>query len=179
MESIIFVSIGVLLFLVFLFSISIIHIRTIRDAINLKWYNLVEKLQYRQDLIPNLIETLRGNVPEDEIKKHGKLINDTINIRARAARNSNAGASKVVVEHDLSRHITQIFNLGAKYNNFGRSTNYLELKKDFSDLRKKIEKRTNDYNEIVRKHNKEIQYTYNLLPSKLMRYGKKKIFEFE
>lgn len=179
MENIIFFIIGLLLILIFLASISIIHMRTIRDDINIRWYNLVEKLQYRQDLVPNLIETLRSYMPEKEITNHAKLINNTIDIRARATRNSNPGASKVVVEHDLSRHILQLMNMGAKYNEVGRSTNYLELKKDFADLNKKIEARTNKYNERVRIHNEQLARPYNYIPAKLMRYGKKYIFEFE
>lgn len=153
--------------------------RTIRDDINLRWYNIVEKLQYRQDLIPNLIETVRLYLKEDELGEHEKLINQTIEIRSRAARNVDPGAPKVVVEHDLSRHIKQLINLGGKYNNLGRSTNYLELNKDFDDLNKNINEMAIKYNEKVRNHNLELSRFYNYIPAKLMNYSKKTIFEFE
>lgn len=179
MENIIFVLTGVLLLLIFVLSLSVIHLRSIRDDINIRWYNISEKLQYRQDMIPNLIETARLKIPQDELKKHKELIDDTIEIRKKAARNTDTDSQKITVEHNLSQHISQIFNLGAKYNEFGRYINYLELQKDFAELRKNIQKMTNEYNKKVRSHNAEIKKIYNYIPAKLMKYGKKTIFEFE
>lgn len=173
-----FILIGLVLLLVFFFSLAVVGIRTVRDDINLRWYNLVEKLQYRQDLVPNLIETLRTCVPESEISKHKELVDKIIEVRARAARNVEPGSSKIVVEKNLGEQIIRIMNLGPNYNDFGRSTNYLELKKDFADLDKKIKKMTDEYNEKVKHHNLKINRFYNFIPAKLMNYGKKEIFEF-
>lgn len=174
MENIIFISIGIGIVLIFLGSISIVHLRTIRDEINTRWYNLADKLQYRQDLIPNLIETIKIYTTE-----HEKIIEQAIQIRVRAGKNVKPGADKIIVEHDLSSHINQLLDLALGNPGLAQDTNYLELKKELKDIRKELDEISNEYNKKVRNHNRSIKKIYNVIPALLMRYSKKKIFEFE
>ena len=134
MENTIFLILAIAIILVFVMSIAIIHIRALRDDVNIKWYNLVDTLQYRQDLIPNLIETIRRNLKEDDLSKASNLINQTIEIRSRAAKNSESGSKKIVVEHDISRHIKDLMALEKVSEELARDTNFLELKKEFANL---------------------------------------------
>jgi LemA protein len=175
--NITFIFIGIFVLLIFFIIFSIIHIRSLRDELNFKWYNLNDLLQYRQDLIPNLIETVRLFVPKSKLDED--LIKKIIEIRARAGKNVKPGAAKIVIEHDLSRHIEKLFKLGIIYKELGTSTNFLELKKEFKDLREKIEKSSNEYNEAVRRHNIILRKIYNKIPALIMRYKEKFIFEFE
>lgn len=177
MENIIFIIIGVLILAIFAFSISIIHMRTLRDEINIRWYNLVDKLQYRQDLLPLLIETMNGFLnKEDNFKEKTKLI---IEVRARAGKNTKPGMEKMVVEHDLSRKITELIKLGDTHGELRHNTIYLEVKKELIEIRKEIEKLSSDYNNRVRKHNHILHRPYNVIPALALRYDKKQIFEFE
>lgn len=179
MLNTIFLIFGIVILLIFLLSIVIIHIRSLRDDINTRWYNIADKLQYRQDLLPNLIETIRLFIPKEELIKHEEFINKTIEIRSRAEKNTNPGAKKIVVEHDLSNHVNQLIKIAKQNNDLRRSTNFLELKKELSDIGDEIEKLTSDYNQKVRHHNDVIKRPYNVLPALIMRYKKKTIFEFE
>ena len=179
MGDIIFVSIGLGVILIFLGSLSIIRIRTIRDEINTRWYNLADKLQYRQDLIPNLIETIKRYIPEDKKVKYEKIIQKAIEVRAKAGKNVKPGVEKVIVEHDLSTGINQLLDLSLENPELRKDTNFLELKKELKDIREEIEEMSNEYNKKVREHNRIIGKIYNLIPALLMRYSKKKIFEFE
>lgn len=177
MDNIIFILIGVVILAVFVFSISVIHMRTIRDEINIRWYNLVDKLQYRQDLLPLLVETMRRYLGDDEkFKEKIKLL---IDVRARAAKNIKPGMEKIVVEHDLSRKVAELIKLGETNEKLRLDTIYLEVKKELSDIRGEIEKLSNDYNNRVRKHNNIIHRPYNVVPALALKYNKKQIFEFE
>ncbi|MFC1600327.1 LemA family protein [Patescibacteria group bacterium] len=176
MENIIFVVIGVLVLAIFAFSISVIHIRTLRDEINIRWYNLVDKLQYRQDLLPLLIETMRKHINDDKFKEKVRLL---IEVRARAGKNTKSGMEKMVVEHDLSRKIADLIKIGDSQEDLRHDTIYLEVKKEILDMRADIEKLSSDYNNRVRKHNNVLHRPYNVVPALALRYKKKLIFEFE
>lgn len=178
MQNIIFISIGIVVALVFFFSISVIHLRSQRDIINNKWYNLNDKLQYRQDLMPLLIELVRKNAGEKAMEFE-KLVEQTVAVRARAAKNSKPGIEKVVVEHDLSRHLKEIMQFCELHNVVRINTSYLDIKKELIDLKEELEKISKDYNDVVRHHNNVIGRPYNLLSAALLGYKKKKIFEFE
>ncbi len=176
-ENIIFIVIGVIILAIFAFSLSVIHIRTLRDEINIRWYNLVDKLQYRQDLLPLLIETMRGFISDnDEFKNKVNLL---IDVRARAGKNTKSGMKKMVVEHDLSRKIAELIKLGDINGDLRRNTIYLELKKDINDMRADIEKLSSDFNTRVRKHNNVLHRPYNIVPALALSYKRKQIFEFE
>ncbi|MFC1810120.1 LemA family protein [Patescibacteria group bacterium] len=178
MSNVIFVIIGVLVLLMFLFSISVIHIRALRDEINVRWYNLVDKLQYRQDLFPVLIETARLFITKnaDEFET---MVKDTVAVRARAGKNTKASMQKVVVEHDFSRHLKEILQFSEQIDELRINTNYLEVKKHLHDISKDLENLATDYNKKVRNHNKVIKRFYNALPATLLGYKKRAIFEFE
>lgn len=179
MDNIIFIGIGIAIILIFLGSISVIHIRTMRDEINIKWYNLAEKLQYRQDLIPNLIETIRLKMPEEKKSEYEQIIQKVILIRAKAGMNSNPGSEKMADEHALSDSIKQLFDLSIGNTALAQNTNFLELKKEIKDIEKNLEEMSSKYNEKVRHHNRAIRKFYNAIPAFIMRYSKKRIFEFE
>jgi len=179
MGNVIFISIGIGIVLIFLGSISVIRMRTIRDEINTRWYNLVDKLQYRQDLIPNLIETIKLYIPEDKKMQYEKIIEETIQIRFESEKNTTNGSEKIITEHDLSSHINQLLDLSIGNKELAQNTNFLELKKQLKDISKELNEISNVYNKEVRAHNRLIRNIHNLIPALVMRYSKKKIFEFE
>ncbi len=178
MQNTIFIVLGIIIILIFFFSISVIHIRALRDDINIRWYNLVDKLQYRQDLFPLLVETARLFITEKN-KEFEEMVEKTIEVRARASMNSICSMKKIVVEHDFSRHLKEIFQFCESINELRVNTVYLEVKKNIYDIEKEINKLEIDYNDKVRNHNNVIARFYNMPAALTLRYGKKLIFEFE
>ena len=152
-------------------SVAIVHIRSLKDDLNSRWYNLLDKLQYRQDLLPNLIETLRnGGVNTEKL----------IALRsAEAVRSSKTGSDKIFAERDLSKEINNMIEAGLKMSELAVNTNFLELKKDLDDINQEIEEISKDYNEKVRHFNKIISKPYNIIPAGIIRLRKQVIFEFE
>ncbi|MBD3156346.1 hypothetical protein GF369_00815 [Candidatus Peregrinibacteria bacterium] len=180
MEHTLFIGIGVVILLLFSGSISVIHLRTLRDDINKRWYNLADKLQYRQDLIPNLIETIRlHSNTSDQRQEDKSIIQKTIAIRHKAGVTSKPGSNKMIIEHDLSKHIKKLLDISLHNKPLGRNTNFLELKKQLKDIEYTIEEMAQEYNAKVRNHNRTKKKFYNAIPAFIMRYSTKKIFEFE
>jgi len=179
MSNTIFIIIGLVVLIIFFFSVAVIHIRSLRDDIDKRWYNLADKLEYRQDMVPNLIETARLFIPPEQITSDNDLIAKTIETRANAGKNVKLGSDKIIQEHDLSKQINDLFALGQKYEILGKSTNYLELKKEFKDINAEIEKLSHDFNDKVRHHNGVISRPYNIVPSMILGFKRLQIFEFE
>lgn len=176
MENIIFIIISVVILAIFAFSLSVIHIRTLRDEINIRWYNLIDKLQYRQDLLPLLIETMRKYIDDDKFKERVKLL---VDVRSRAGKNTKSGMEKIVVEHDLSRKIAELIKIANLNSDLSKNTIYLEVRKELVDMRSDIEKLSSDFNNRVRKHNDVLHRPYNVIPALALNYKRKHIFEFE
>lgn len=179
MDNIIFISVGVVIVLIFLGSVSVMHIRAMRDDINARWYNLADKLQYRQDLIPNLVETIRLHAPENAKTEYERIIEEVIQTRSNAGKNSAPGSDKISSEHALSKSTNQLLDLSIGNPELSQNTNFLELKKELKDISHEIETMSSEYNEKVRHHNRSVGKFYNAIPALIMRYSKKKIFEFE
>jgi hypothetical protein len=178
MYDLIFISFGILIILIFFFSVSVIHIRTLRDGINVRWYNLVDKLQYRQDLLPILIETARLFITEKKVDFE-RLTDKTIKARERAGTITKSSTDKIVNEHEFSRNLKEIIDLCETVDALRVNSIYLEIKKEINDIEKDIHRLEQDYNEKVRNHNNVIGRFYNLPAVAALRFDKKNIFEFE
>jgi hypothetical protein len=180
MENTLFIGIGIIIIFLFSGSISVIHMRTLRDDINKRWYNLADKLQYRQDLIPNLIETIRLHSDTSENKQEDEaIIQKTITMRHKTGIMSSPGSDKMIIEHDLSKQIKKLLDISLHNKPLARNTNFLELKKQLKDIEGEIEEMSQQYNAKVRNHNRTKKKFYNAVPAFIMRYSTKKIFEFE
>lgn len=150
------------------------HIKHLRGEVLQQWELVDEGLRKRQDLVPNLIETVKVFVPDQE-----QLLEQVIQERQRAAREYQPGAGKIEFEHDLSMSIGKIFDMRKESKELATDTNFLELKKEISDLVQNAQEKTAKYNEMVRYYNKH-RKSFLLGPiAKVFKYGNLDIFEVE
>jgi len=177
--QIVFIIGGIVVIIGFLFSLGAIYIRTLRDELNTLWYNISDKLQYRQDLLPNIIETIRVHVLPEKFENYKGLIQDLITKRHKSALYSSCDSEKIVLEHELSAVIKELMQKGHDEQSIRSNTNFLELQKQINDLNEEIDKTSIEYNKKVRFHNKMIKNPVYVLPSTLLKYKRRSIFEFE
>lgn len=162
-----------LLILILWTVVGVRYLHNLRKEIKNQWECVDELLRHRHDLIPNLIETLRLYKNDQE-----KLVERLITERKLAAKEYHTGAKKIEFEHDLTSSINEIFALG-KGTDFGKDTNFLELKTEINDLNRNTEERTKKYNDMVRFFNKQID-SFALKPlAFVFRVSEMKIFEME
>lgn len=169
----ILISAVVVLLLLWLI-IGIRHLKHLRGEITQQWELVDEGLRKRQDLIPNLLETVLVFVPTEE-----KLLDQVIQERQRAAREYMPGIRKIEFEHDLSSSIGKIFDMRKSSRDLATDTNFLELRKEISDLSENVHEKTKKYNEMVRYYNKH-RKSFLLNPiARVFKYGNLDIFEIE
>lgn len=165
------IVIGVVLFiLLFWILVGIRHFKYLRKEIGLLWEKVDFHLRKRHNLIPNLVETLRLHVSDQE-----QLIDKLIESRALAVKEYSCNAKKIEYEHDLSSDIAKLFGLMANL----KDANLLELKREISHEEKKAEGGTEQYNELVRKHNRHREMWFFRWLVSLFQFGRMDIFEME
>lgn len=169
----ILISAVVVLLLLWLI-IGVRHLKHLIGEVAQQWEPVDEELRKRQDLIPNLIETVKVFVSNQE-----QLLEQIIQERQRAAREYLPGIRKIEFEHDLSISLGKLFEMRKNSRDLATDTNFLELKKEISDLSDNVHEKTKKYNEMVRYYNKH-RKSFLLGPiARVFKYGNMDIFEME
>lgn len=147
--SVIFLLLGVLLiiafFLVIVFNRFVKNKNIVKDA----WSNIDVALKRRYDLIPNLVETVKGYA------KHEKTtLENVINARnAAMAVPSNDINAQIKAENQLQQTLRSIFALSEAYPDLKANTNYLDLQQKLNEIEENLERSRRYYNGTVRENN--------------------------
>lgn len=172
--NILIVGSAVVVLLVLWIIVGARHIKNLRFLVLEQWELVDEGLRKRQDLLPNLIETVRVYKADQE-----ELIETVIKDRIKAAKEYGVSAIKIEYENDLSSDIKKLFALADTDTNLVSDTNFLELRTEIDDLEQNIDDRSNQYNEMVRGYNKSRRSILLRPLAALSRLNSLNIFEFE
>jgi len=151
-----------------------IHLQGFKKVLADQWEKIYLLVRKRQDMVPNLIETVRVYSKNDEV-----LLQELIRYRQVAVQFSHAIAQKVEAEILLNKEIAKTFMLEKGNNNLAIDTNFLELKKDFRDNQTAIIMHTNNYNDMVRQYNNSLGGILFAPLGFILGYRKANIFEVE
>ncbi len=119
----------------------------LRNLVHEAWSGIDVQLKRRHDLIPNLIETVKGYMQYER-----KLIEDVTNLRSEAI-GAKTVAEKSAAEGALSRTLRSIFAVAEAYPDLKANQSYLDLQKNLSDLEAEIQLARRYYNGTVRNYN--------------------------
>ena len=127
------------------------------------------QLKRRHDLIPNLIETVKGYATHER-----ELFEKVTQARASAI-NAQGPAAKSQAENALSQTLKSIFAVAENYPDLKASQNFLQLQDELSDTENKIQAARRFYNGNVRDFNIKIEVFPNNLVVSMLGFKK---FEF-
>ena len=137
------------------------------------WADIDVQLKRRYDLIPNLVNTVKGYA----IHESSAFENVT---RARSAA---MGASNIEekgkAENMLSGALKSIFALAEAYPDLKANQNFLELQKELTDTENKIQAARRFYNTVVRDLNTRIESFTNNVIAGLFHVATMEFFELE
>jgi LemA protein len=131
------------------------------------------QLKRRYDLIPNLVETVKGYAAHEE----GTLA------KVIAARNSamevpsTEPSKKIAVENQLSSTLRSIFALAENYPDLKANQNFLELQRELTDTEDKIMASRRFYNGNVRDFNTKLQVFPTNLINKMLKFTAYSFYE--
>jgi LemA protein len=124
-----------------------------RNQVQASWAQIDVQLKRRYDLIPNLVETVRGYA------EHERGTLDAV-VQARNSAISAAGAppeARAEAENALTQTLGRLFALAESYPNLKANENFLGLQNELSGTEDKISYARQFYNSAVQTFNTSIQ----------------------
>lgn len=170
MTALIIVGVIVLLILIWFFGTynSLVSLRNKKDD---QWSQIEVQLKRRADLIPNLVETVKGYA------KHEKgTFEDVIK-----ARNTYVSASTPEEEMKASGEVTsalnKLFALAESYPDLKANENFLSLQNDLKETEDKISYSRQFYNDAVLSYNNKVQMVPSNIVANIGGFQKAPFFE--
>ena len=128
-------------------------------------------LKKRWDLIPNLVEVVKGYA------KHEKdVLNQITTLRTNNYQNMSIN-KKINVNEQLTQDISRIIAISENYPDLKASQNFLELSRDLTKIEDEIANSRKYYNGSVRIFNTKIQVFPNNIIAKLFNFKEANMFE--
>lgn len=166
----IIVAVIVVLLLIYIMSTYNKLVR-LRNSVREAFSTMDVYLKKRWDLIPNIVETVKGYA------KHEKeTLEGVIKLRNGAYDNMSA-EEKIEANKELSRGITKIMALAENYPDLKANTNFQDLQGQLTRVEEDIANARKYYNAVVRKFNDKVQMFPSNLIAGLFRFKEEKMFE--
>jgi len=129
-----------------------------KNKVKEAWSDIDVQLKRRYDLIPNLVETVKGYA------KHEKKTFEKVTELRSKAMQATAPAEKAKMENMLTETLKSLFAVAENYPELKANENFLDLQKQLSEIEDHIQKSRRYYNGNVRDFNTKIQ----VFPSNLI-----------
>lgn len=123
-----------------------------KNQVDEAWSDIEVQLKRRYDLIPNLVETVKGYA-----KQESSVLESVTQARSSAM---NAGANlpeRLKDENILSGALTKLFAVAESYPDLKSNQNFMQLQSDLTNTEDKIQASRRFYNGTVRDYNTKLQ----------------------
>ena len=136
------------------------------------WATINTQLKRRYDLIPNLVETVRGAAAHEK---------DTLAavIAARNTAMSTNPLDGASAERGLTGALNKLFALGEAYPTLRANENFLELQRELTDTETKIQSARQFYNTVVMSLNTQIDQCPSNIVARMFGITHEKLFEMD
>lgn len=136
------------------------------------WSDIDVQLKRRYDLIPNLVETVKGYAAHEQ-----GTLQKVIDARNTAMAASGTAAEKSAAENELSQTLKSIFALSEAYPDLKANTNFMKLQDELSDTENKIQAARRFYNGNVRDFNTMVEVFPTNIINNMLKFKKYDFFE--
>ncbi len=147
----------------------------LKNRVDEAWSDIDVQLKRRHDLIPNLVNTVKGYAAHEK-----EVFEKVTQARANAiSAGSGSTGDKMQAENMLSGALKSLFAVAEAYPDLKANQNFLELQRELTDTEDKIMAARRFYNGNVRDFNTKLQvFPTNLMASSLG-FSKREFFEAE
>jgi len=145
------ILIGVVALLGIVFVLGYNRLVRLRNEVDTGWANIDVQLQRRADLIPNLVETVRGYAAHER-----GVFEEVTRARAALQQAGTPGAAADANE-GLTAALGRLFAVAEAYPDLKASENFLQLQDDLTDTEDKISAARRYYNATVMRLNTSVQ----------------------
>jgi LemA protein len=144
---------------------------TLNVRVDEAWSDITVQLKRRADLIPNLIETVKGYAA------HERGVFEAVTKARAESISASTPAEASVAENHVESALRGVFAVAESYPQLQASSNYLQLQSELVDTEDKIQASRRFYNGGVRELNTKIKTFPNTLFVRNLGFGEREFFE--
>jgi LemA protein len=146
----------------------------LRQHVSESWSAIDTELKRRYDLIPNLVETVKGYAAHER-----ETLQAVIDARARAVASTGAPAEQARDENALVGALRQLFAVVEAYPDLKANENFLRLQRGLTVTEDRIQAARRFYNANVRDLNTRIEVFPSNLIASMFGFGREAFFEID
>jgi LemA protein len=171
---VLWIVLGVLVLAAILGVVSYNRFVSQKQLIKDAWANIDTELRRRYDLIPNLVETVRGYAG------HERAVFENVT-KARAAATSATGtpASQAAAEGPLVAALRQLLAVAENYPDLKANQNFLALQSELANTEDRLQTARRFYNANVRQYNERVQQFPSTIIARTFHFEQEEFFEIE
>ena len=169
----IFILLGVAALILFYFVGVYNKLVRKRSMMEEGWSGIDVQLKKRHNLIPNLVETVKGYA------KHEKETLDQVITARNAAASAQNAKESIAAEGQLNSALANIFALSEAYPDLKANTTFLNLQEELSAIEGDVEKARRYYNATVRENNIMVESFPSNLVAGIGNFDLGEFFEIE
>ena len=173
MPIIFYAIVGIVLLLILWVVFTYNTLVSYRNRTKEAWSDIDVQLKRRYNLIPNLVETVKGYAT------HEKELFEKITVARASAMNAQTVEEHSKSENMLSSTLKSLFAVSENYPDLKASTNFLELQRELRDTEDKIQASRRFHNTNVMALNNSIESFPSNLIANIFKFGKEEFFEIE
>lgn len=169
MSAALFLIILIPLYLVFLYNRFV----RMQNQCEEGWSGISVQLKRRYDLIPNLVECVKGYTGYEQ-----KTLEQIVEKRS-AAINAATPVQKAAAENDLTQSLKSLFALSERYPDLKASNNFIELQNSLNTVEDDLQNARRYYNATVRNYNTAVDSFPSNLIARRFGFAKKEFFDID
>ena len=146
----------------------------LRQHVRESWSAIDTELKRRYDLIPNVVETVKGYASHES-----ETLEAVIQARARAVSSTGSPGQQAADEIPLVQALGRLFAVAEAYPDLKANQNFLELQRELGNTEDRIQAARRFYNANVRELNTRIQVFPSNLIAGTFGFGEEEFFEIE
>jgi LemA protein len=143
-----------------------------RNQIENAWSQIDVQLKRRLDLIPNLVETVKGYAAHER-----ETLDAVIRARNAAIAAPDTPHAQANAENQLSGALRQLFALGEAYPDLKANQNFLALQEELTATEGRVAYARQFYNDSVLSYNNKLQQFPTLIFARMLKFERREYFE--
>ncbi len=162
------------LFVLLWFIINYNALVRLRNHCVESWSGIDTELKRRYDLIPNLVETVKGYAVHER-----ETLESVTAARNQARDSSGSPAEQAKDENELVRSLKTLFAVSERYPDLKANENFLMLQRELANTEDRIQAARRFFNGNVRDYNTRIQVFPSSIVAGMFNFQMKEFFEIE
>ncbi len=170
---VVYVIVGVVVLLAFWAVLVFNHLVRLGNEAKRGWSNIDVQLKRRADLIPNLVEAVKGYAA------HEREVFEAVTAARTAMQQASGPAQAGEANKQATAAIGRLFAVSEAYPQLRASENFQKLQDELTDTEDKVAAARRYYNQTVYQYNSRLQSFPDLLIARLGGFNEREFFELD